>query len=127
MKCLEEDLHILHVLKNTKCEKIRRAILSNCGDSVIKLLSDIVHNILLNKEIKPLLDPKTLKQLREKKEWLRDINSALSNTKSKAKRRKVFVNQKGGIWGPLITAALGALFDYGISKFSQKDSRKSAE
>lgn len=127
MKCLEEDLHILHVLKNTKCKKIRRAILRNCSDSVIKILSDIVHNILVNKEIKPLIGAKTLKELNEKKEWLREINSVLSETKSKAKRRKLFVNQKGGIWAPLLTAALGALFDYGINKLSEKNPREPAK
>lgn len=127
MKCAEKDLHILRILKKSKCKKVRKGILKQCDDSVIQTLSEIVHNILNNDRIKDLLDSKTLNQLRKHKTNLRKINSVLIKNKNSGARRKVFINQEGGFWGPLLTTALSALAEYGINKLISKNSAKTNE
>lgn len=116
MKNVAKDKHLLHVLKNTKCNKFRTAILRTCNDKFIQTLSEIVHNILSGNI---QIDPTARENLTKFKSKLKFIHSELKRSKSKKLRRKLFINQKGGFWIPLLTAALSALVDYGVKKFTQ--------
>lgn len=113
MKCVDRDKHILHVLKSSKC-KLRKSILKSCDRKVIQTLSEIVHNVLTG-NIK--IDPKLFTELEKFKTKLKKIHKNLLQNKGIEKRRKIFVNQTGGFWAPLLGAALSALVEYGVRKF----------
>lgn len=107
---------MLHALKNTKCKKRQKLFLKTCDDRVIQTLSEIIHNTLKG-NIK--IEPHILQELRKFKSKLRSIHSKLKKNKKIKQRRKIFVNQVGGFWVPLLTAALTALGEYGIKKLLQ--------
>lgn len=113
---------MLHVLKSSSCKKFRKSVLQTCDKSVIQTLSEIIHNFLTNEHLKKHIKEETLKELRKYKAKLRKIYSVLVKTKCHKKRREVFVNQDGGFWAPLLTAALSALVEYGVDKFNSKNS-----
>lgn len=120
MKCVERDQHLLQVLKNSKC-KLRKSILKCCDRKVIQTLSEIVHNTLSG-NIK--IDPNLLNKLKKFKNKLKKIHKQLLQNKNIEKRRKIFVNQTGGFWVPLLTAALSALVDYGVHKLLPNSTEK---
>lgn len=121
MKRSVKDYHLLHVLKNTKCNKFRKVILKNCADRVIRTLSEILHNTLIGN-----IDIGSHKGKLEKfKKELRNVHTNLKTKKSIAARRKIFMNQSGGFIGTLLTAALSALVDYGVQKFIDSTQTKS--
>lgn len=115
MRCLERDVHFLHVLKNTKCKTFRKLLIQNCDEKVIQTLAEIVHNIL-HGNIK--IDSINSKKLKKYKNHLRKLHSKILKKKLPKQRRRIFSNQDGGFWTPLIAAALQALADYGIKKLS---------
>lgn len=121
MKRLVKDPYTLLVLKNTKCEKFKKAILRHCPDDTIKCLTEIIHNVLIgNIDIKPC----EVKKLRRFKTQLKDLHKNLIEKKSIAARRKILIkNQTGGFIGTLLRAALGALIDYGVNKISESFSK----
>lgn len=122
MRKLIKDPYTLHVLRNSKCEKFKKAIIQHCPDDTIKCLSEIIHNLLIgNINIKP----SELAKLRKSKSKLKSLHSELLKRRSIKERRKILIkNQSGGILGSLLTAALGALIDYGVNKISDQFKNK---
>lgn len=112
-----KDPYILHVLKNTKCEKFKKAIIRHCPDDTIKCITEIIHNVLIgNIDIKPC----EVKKLRKFKTKLKNLHKHLIEKKSIPARRKILIkNQTGGFLGSLLSAALGALIDYGVNKITE--------
>lgn len=121
MKELEKNQLILQALADTKCKKLRTAILKNCEEKVIQTLSEIVHNILTG-NLK--VDQSQLDQLEKYKKQLKNIHSVIKKSKKISTRRKAFLNQKGGFLGPLIGVALSALTDYAIDKIKSRFTNK---
>lgn len=115
MKCVQKEKFILHVLKDTKSKKLRKAILSTCSDQVIQTLAEIVHNILKNNVNISQTD---IEKLRKYKLTLRRIHSELMKKKKTSERRKIFLNQKGGFLTPLLASVLSALVEYGVNKLT---------
>lgn len=92
---------MLYVLKNSN-EKLRKAILDNVNDDIIKTIIEIIFNTL-NGNTKIM--PKDYKLLKRYKKDLRLISSSNGSLKSK---RKVLI-QKGGFLPALLTSLLGGL------------------
>lgn len=112
MKLVAKNQHYLHALKHAK-SNLQKGILSTCDDSLIQTLAEIVHNVLSgNLE----LDEQLLKKLKRFKSKLRLIHATLKSTKCPKKRRKLFINQRGGFWPILLEAALSGLASYGGEK-----------
>lgn len=78
--------------------KLRKAILANCDDDVIRMIDEILHNLL--KGNVPLSEEQ-LKKLSKHKNCLRSIQKKCKGKCLKSKRR-IFVNQSGK--NPLIGA-----------------------
>lgn len=116
MKRLEKEIYLLHVLKNTKCEKFKKAIIRHCPDDTIQCISEIIHNAAINNfNFKPC----QVKKLRKYKTQFEKLHKNLLKKKTVTARRKILIkNQSGGFLGSLLTAALGALIDYGVNKIS---------
>lgn len=113
MKNLKKHRHFLHILQKGNC-KLIKAILQTCDDSLIKVLFEIVHNVL-NGNAKISKKQKAL--LKRYKRPLRLIKTPKTSLKRK---RKILIQTGGAIIPTLVTAALGALFgkiaDYVTSK-----------
>lgn len=116
MKCVKKDQHILHVLKNSNC-KLKKAILKNCDDRVVRVLAEILHNVLRG-NVK--VDAKLKNKLKKYKNPLLKLHKEISRNTSVKYRRKKFTNQTGGFWPLLLEAALSGVLSYGGEKLIQK-------
>lgn len=118
---LERNKHLLYVLLGAK-SKFRQEILKHCDESLIKLLDEILHN-LLKGNVK--VSENDMKKLKRHKTSLRNLNNKCRTTKCLKQKRKLFVKQIGGnpllsVLGvagrfllPMIAEKIG---EYGISK-----------
>lgn len=96
---------------------MRKAIFQTCPTDLIKLWSEMAHNVL-NGNIK--ITPKDKKALQSYKKYLRLLRKKKS---SLALKRRILI-QKGGFVGALATAILSALassgIDYAFRKFAKQ-------
>lgn len=112
-KVLRQKLPHLMVLSNS-CPKVQSAILNNCDNSLLSLLSTCVLNAIQNPDIK--LSPYCLKKLKPHKEIIRAFaNPRISVQK---KRRILKRTQTGGWLIPIITSLLGSAIPALIKKFT---------
>lgn len=117
MKCVVRDQHMLYALKNINCKKRQKLFLKTCDDRVIQTLSEIIHNTLKgNIKLEPHTFTLAFTQLKKFKTKLKTIHSQLKKRKGTKQRRRIFINQVGGFWVPLLTAVLSTLGEYGIKK-----------
>jgi hypothetical protein len=105
LKKVKENTELLQLLANSKNKKLVHNILSNSDDSFLKLLREIVNNLLYNKKID--IPPKTRHILTKNKHILRNI----VHNKSEKKLKKKILNipcGKGG-WFSILAPILGTI------------------
>lgn len=112
MKCVVRDRNILCVLKNAN-SKLRKVIIKNCDDCVIRTLAEIVHNMIAGNV---RMNVQTLKKMKRYKRDMRLLHGYIQKNKSNKGRRKRFVNQVGGFWPLLLQGVLSAALSYGGEK-----------
>lgn len=91
---------MLYVLSQAK-PKLKKAILTHCDDNVIRMLDEVVHNVLKGNIQLPTAD---LKKLQKDKKSLRGLYSKCRKTKCIKAKRRLFTNQVGG-WANLLAMA----------------------
>lgn len=99
---LKRNKHILHVLKDAK-PKLRKAILSNVGNDVIKTINEIAYNTLHNNN--PLSDDVKLSLKRYKK----SLRCLSCQKRSLASKKKVLLQHGNGFLPILIGTVLSGI------------------
>lgn len=105
---------MLYVLKNSN-SKLRKALLKNGDNELIKTISEIVLNVL-HGNVK--LCPQSKSRLRKYKHYMRTVASQQRNIPSK---RKILV-QHGGFLPTLLTALLSSVVGTVINNMTQRHS-----
>ncbi len=117
-KLLKKKLPHLLVLQNS-CEKVRRAILQNCDDNLVKVLSNCTLNAIQNPAIK--LRPSCIRKLEPYKNIIRRF--ACRKTSIKDKKAILHRRQTGGWILPIISGLISTVLPKIIEKFTApKDS-----
>ena len=111
LKKVTENKELLHFLAHSKDKKLIRNILSNLDTEFLKLLKEIIHNLLYNRKI--TVPNKTRHILTKNKKILRNI---VHRKKSDRTLKKQLLNipcGKGGwlsILAPILGTVLGGIF-----------------
>lgn len=98
LRRLKDNKHMLLILKDAS-PKLRKAILKNCNEEIIKSIVEIVMNILHG-------NLKTSgKNQNELKKYKKQLRTIAKPTKNYSLKRKVLL-QKGGSFIPIILGSL---------------------
>lgn len=113
---IRQKLPHLLVIRGERCPKIRKAILHNCDNTLVSVLSNCVLNAIANPSIK--LTPHCLKKIRPYKNVIREF--ANPKVSLKEKRRILKKPQVGGWIVPILTTLLGSAIPALIDSFTKK-------
>src|SRR5215475_8171498 len=101
MKRIKSNYHHLQVLKTAK-PQLRKAIIKNCSNELVKSLSECVLNVLRDNLPLTACQKKRLKKFKVPLRALADKRVSIS-----AKKR--LINQRGGFLAPLLSVILPTL------------------